>query len=148
MRNELLVPISCLLAVMLLLTLFPGCGSSKTTRAEGEPEYAPAIVDNLMSAFNEGKYAAFSKNFDTTMKQAVSESVFTEMHNTMKEKIGDYVSRKFISTGKEGVYTIVLYNAKFSKEPADVTVRFVFLESEESVLISGLLFDSPKLREQ
>jgi hypothetical protein len=134
------------LLAVLFFTVLPGCGPSKTARAEGEPEYAPAIVDEVMQAFNKGDYATYSKYFDTAMKRAVSESVFTQMRDTVIEKIGKYESREFVSTGKESVYTVVNYNANFSKEQ-DVSLKFVFLESGEDTLISGLWFNSPKLNE-
>jgi len=147
MRHKLPVFCLCLLTSVLIITAFSGCGPSETVRAEGEPEYAPVIADDLMQAFNKGDYETYSKDFDTAMKRAVSETVFEQMRATVMEKIGNYKSREFTGVEKDGVYTVVLYNAKFSKEPADVILKFVFLESGENTLVSGLWFDSPRLRD-
>jgi len=41
---------------------FPGCGLSKTVKAEDELEYAHVIADGLMYAFNKGDYETYSKD--------------------------------------------------------------------------------------
>jgi hypothetical protein len=40
---------------------------------------------------------------------------------------------------------VAIYRARFSQEDA-VKMRVVFLETEEGVLVSGLWFNSPKLK--
>jgi Protein of unknown function (DUF3887) len=138
--------------ITLFLTVLPGCSRQSTvatvTTAGGEPAYAPAIVDNLLQALNKDDYTAYTKDFDSAMKSAMPETVFEQTRAMIQDRIGEYVSRKYTDTQTQDGYTVVFYKAKFSKEPADVTMKFVFQESGGNALISGLWFDSPKLRGQ
>jgi hypothetical protein len=102
-----------------------------------------------LTALNSGDYAAFSKDFDEAMKKAIPETDFQEMAAAFDEKIGDYVSKKYVSRQDEvqKIYTVVIYQAEFTREPAGVKVTITFLETVGGeVLVSGLFFNSPKLR--
>jgi hypothetical protein len=154
MRDKLPVLCLSLLMILLLFTL-PGCSRQSTnttsvtsTTTGGEPAYAPAIVDNLLQALNKDDYAGYTKDFDSAMKSAMTETVFEQTYTTIQDRIGEYVSREYTDTQTQDGYTVVFYKAKFSKEPADVTMKFVFQESGGKALIAGLWFTSPKLSGQ
>ena len=142
-RNGLII-----LTAVLLITLFSGCSESKPTEVIAGPEYAGAITEEILLALNTGDYAVYTKNFDEAMEKAMQEPVFSQMREFFQKKIGLYESKKISKVEVGDVYTTVVYKAKFSDEPKDVTVTIVFLETEDKVLVSGLWFDSPKLREQ
>ena len=76
----------------------------------------------------------------------MTEAVFVETNAVIKSKIGDYVSKEFWKVESKDQYTIVYYKAKFTDEPADVTVKVVFQEINGVPKVSGLWFDSPELR--
>ena len=139
-----------LLAVLTMLTLtVAGCGESEEpAKQSNEPGYAEAIVDSIMQAFNDGDYADYSEHFDEAMKIALNETVFKGTRDFIRARIGDYVSRKFVeSQAAQEIYTVVIYQAKFSEENA-VKVTITFLETDDYVYVSGLYFDSTKLRAQ
>jgi hypothetical protein len=108
--------------------------------------YAEPTTDNVLNGYNSGDYALFSKNFDTVMLQAETEAVFHQTRSQIMSKIGKYVSRQTPSVVKQNNMVIVFYNARFEQEEG-VTVRVVFQPSGEYKL-TGLWFDSPKLRQQ
>ena len=108
--------------------------------------YADPITEQILVAMNENDYAKYSEDFDQTMKNAMTEAVFDETNAVIRSKIGDYVSKEFWKAESKDQYTIVHYKAKFTDEPADVTVRVVFQEINGEMKVSGLWFDSPELR--
>ncbi len=108
--------------------------------------YADPITEQILVAMNKDDYAMYSEDFDQTMKNAMTESVFVETNAVIKSKIGDYVSKEFWKAESKDQYTIVHYKAKFTDEPADVIARVVFQEIGGEIKVSGLWFDSPELR--
>ncbi len=108
--------------------------------------YADPVTEQILVAMNGIDYAMYSEDFDQTMKNAMTEAVFDETNAAIKSKIGNYVSKEFWKAESKDQYTIVHYKAKFTDEPADVTVRVVFQEINGEMKVSGLWFDSPELR--
>jgi hypothetical protein len=149
MHRSTLIAVVGIASVLLLMASLPGCGKSEEPAVTpSEPEYAAAIVDGIMQAFNAGDYAAYSEHFDEAMKKALNETVFRETGDFIRKKIGDYISREVTQVKVEEIYTTVVYKAKFTDEPEDVKVTVSFLETEDYVFVSGMWFDSPKLRGQ
>lgn len=137
-----------LFAVCLLLVLGSGCSKKAGVSVDQQSvlSYADPIVDNLLAGFNEGNYAKFSKDFDDRMKTALPEAAFTQMRQSIISKIGRYKSRAVAKVQKQGPATLVIYNAEFERE-SGVEVKAVFTKIGEKNLVSGLFFNSPKLRE-
>ena len=135
------------IVLMLLALAMAGCGESEEpVENSGEPEYACEIMDKILEAFNDGDYAAYSERFDEAMKKALNETVFNGTRDFVRARIGDYVSREFVESQEaQEIYTVVIYQAKFSEEDA-VKITVTFLETDDYVYVSGLYFDSPKLR--
>ena len=109
--------------------------------------YADPITEDTLMSINENDYVKFSQHFDEVMKNAIPEANFVQLSATLKQMIGDYVSKEFWKVEEQGIFAIVYYKAKFTKESGDVVVKVVFQEIEEEMYVSGLWFDSPKLRE-
>jgi len=131
-----------------LVVLVSGCAKKPEIDVSEVRAYADPITENALLAMNENDYAKFSEHFDETMKKAMPEAVFNQAIPAIKAKIGDYVSKDFWKVEKKGAYTIVYYKAKYTEEPADVIVTVSFQEIEGEMYISGLLLNSPKLREK
>jgi hypothetical protein len=62
-------------------------------------------------------------------------------------KIGKYVSRQMTTVIEQKPFRTVVYDARFEQEE-HVTVRVVYNVAGDRPLVSGLWFDSPKLRQQ
>ncbi|MDE3090260.1 MAG: DUF3887 domain-containing protein [Chloroflexota bacterium] len=108
--------------------------------------YSEAQTDSLMKAINSNDYAAFSRDLNDAMKSAINADGLVNMRTKVNDKIGNYVSRQVSSVLQTGDNVAVIYLAKFENDDA-VTVRVVF-EMAEPHRISGLWFDSAKLRQQ
>ena len=107
--------------------------------------FSEAETDNLMKGINNDDYAAFSRDLNDRMKNAITETGLTNMRIKVNAKIGNYVSRQVESVTQSGNFVTVIYSARFENED-QVTVRVIF-EAAEPHRISGLWFDSPKLRQ-
>ena len=108
--------------------------------------YSESKTDNLMQAINGNDYAAFSRDLNDAMKNAIPNDGLANMRTKVNGKIGNYVARQVSSVLQTGNDIAVIYLAKFESDDA-VTMRVVF-EAAEPHRISGLWFDSAKLRQQ
>ena len=141
--------LAALLAAALILS---ACGGAQTVTLSGKARddvlaYSEPLTDNLLAAMNEANYTRFVLNFDETMKKAVTEKAFQDMLSSTGSKLGAYQTREVATVEDTGAYMRVTYTAKFANEDG-VTVRVVFSDGTSDHLISGLWFDSPKLRQK
>jgi hypothetical protein len=134
------------------LLLLAACGPISQTYGDQRDEvlaYAEPKVDNLMAALNAGDYAAFVRDYNEVMLKATDEKAFDGLRTLLQSKIGNYVSRQVTNveqvTENKQQFIRVVYSAKFENED-NVTVRVVFDDTADHP-ISGLWFDSPKLRQ-
>ena len=136
------LPIILIVAVLVISTLIISCSPPKP-----EPPYASEITENVLTGLNQSDFARFSRDFDEAMKKAFTEQVFTQTRDLIKSKVGDYQSKQYLKTEEKKPYTTVYYKAQYTNEPDGVIVRIVFQEIGGKPLVSGLWFDSPKLRQ-
>ena len=139
-----------LIAIVAIVAMVMVTGSIEKNQVDVDQvrQYADPITENILLAMNEDNYTRYSEHFDQGMKNATPEAVFNETNVVIKSKIGDYVSKDFWKVKCEDQYTTVYYNASFTEEPEDVAVTVAFLEVAREMKVSGLLLDSPKLREK
>ncbi|MBN1455116.1 MAG: DUF3887 domain-containing protein [Methanomicrobia archaeon] len=123
-----------------------GCLNQTPVDIDQVRSYADPITENILIATTENNYTKYSEHFDATMKNALPESLFLETNAMIKSKIGTYDSKEFWKAERKNQYIIVYYKARFTQEPAAVIVKVVFQELEGDMKISGLWFDSPRLR--
>lgn len=136
-----------ILILIFALTILSGCGNNINT---GDVRnYSDSILENILISGNLRNYNDYSKDFSDNMKAALTEDLFNKNNALVKDKIGEYVSKDFIkvNTKKEkGInYIIVIYNAKYSKEPQGALVSITFKEKDENHKVEGLFMTSPKL---
>ncbi|SPF53590.1 hypothetical protein SBF1_6830001 [Candidatus Desulfosporosinus infrequens] len=71
---------------------------------------------------------------------------------TFDSKIGDYEGKTFsgaTTTTKDNMtLTVVVYTAKYSKEPNGVQITITFSDSNGKKIIEGLYLNSPNLQKQ
>jgi hypothetical protein len=109
--------------------------------ALGEP-----LADALFQGLDEENYTLFSRDFDSAMKKALDENAFHEMVQTFSAKIGRYQSRDVEKVEMIDTLYVITYQVTFENENP-VSMR-LSLRLEETLLVAGLYFDSPKLREE
>lgn len=101
-------------------------------------EIADFMTENILIAMNENNYSDFSKEFDEKMKNALNEAKYQETMPAIKDEIGNYISKEFISVTQKDQYTIVVYKASFS-EPVDVYVKNILSVNNGKYYVSGFL---------
>lgn len=106
--------------------------------------YTEPMTTNLLTAIDDRDYAAFSRDLDDKMKSAITADGLIAMRAKVSDKIGKYISRQVTSVTPSGNFITVIYTARFENDDP-VTVRVSF-EAAEPHRISGLFFDSAKLR--
>jgi len=108
--------------------------------------FAGLITDNLLQGFNDRDYHTLSRDFDEQMKALFTQPVFEQMQRMIEAKIGRYRSRVPAHIQKKGPYRVVVYRAEFDREK-EVELTLSFMKYGNRNLVSGLWFNSPKLRE-
>lgn len=140
-----------LLLCLMMACSLAACGNkvdSKVVR-----QYADGMTENMLLAYNEDNYEQYIADVNSQFKAAVTEDKMKEGNEMVRGKIGDYVpgSKKFkdaVKTSEKGKkYLVVRYNAEFTDETEDVLVTMIF-DDNESHQVSGMFFNSPKLRQR
>lgn len=108
--------------------------------------YADPIAANALEGFNAGDHAQLARNFNEVMKNQFTPAVFEQTRQLILGKVGRYRSGEAAMVLKRGPYRMVQYAVEFERE-SGVTVTFSFLDYQGALLLAGLWFDSPKLRE-
>ncbi len=138
------------ISLFLVLALVFAFGCAAKVDVSEVRSYADSMSENLLTAINGKNYEMFSRDFDSAMENAVSKSKFSTLLAQINGKIGAYIpnSKEFERAYKSGKFMNVVYKAKFTNETSSVTVRIVFDEVNGKHKISGLWFDSPKLKQE
>jgi hypothetical protein len=139
-----------LITLIMILGILGGCAASPRALEGAEREavlaYAEPKVDNELAALNANDYEAFIKDYDETMKEVITSEKFANLVTSVSTKLGKYLSREVTAVTAVGEDIIlVIYSADFENEE-DVMVKLAFQPGGEH-LITGIWFDSPKLRE-
>ena len=146
MKNKWIV----LVGLLLLAALASACSSVSLPLNGADRDavlaYSEAKTDNLMQAMNANDLAAFSRDLNDKMKGAFTADSFAGMQSKVGGKIGKYVSRQVSSVLQTGDNVTVIYAARFENE--DQVVIRVSFETAAPHRVSGLYFDSAKLRAQ
>jgi hypothetical protein len=146
MTPEMFKKYMIFMAVALLIVSFSGCSKSDDVAAKA-PAYASAITETMLLALNTSDYGSYILAVDADMFSRNTQKTFTDYAEFVQKRIGSYKSKKVSEVKVEGERTTVIYTAKYSKEPAGVTVTIIFNGSGESVSVVDLWLNSPKLWE-
>jgi len=135
--------IHLLLLVGLVFSLLAACGPQETVLGEEDADAVLAFseekTDNLLAGMKVGDYAAFSRDFDQQMLDAMTEAQFEALKTDRDATLGAYISRQVNRVVQTGDFYAVFYDAKFEKDDA-VAMRVVFRVAEPNQ-VSGLWFN-------
>lgn len=146
MFKKISVKISILF--LCIMIIFPFAGCSQNDSDQEFIIFSETASENYLIAVNNRDFDAFSKNLSNEMKELLPEAEFLNLVNQIEGIIGNYIegSRDFTKTEKESGYITIVYNAKYTNEPAGVEVRIVLQKVDGIIQIAGSFFNSPKLR--
>ena len=137
--------------VILVGASLSGCaGGDKLT--ESDVIYAAPLVDNVLAGIKDNNYSEFARDMSDTAKSQVTQSNFGTLVNMLQTKIGDYESRTFSGAStviqNNVVYTVIVYNAKYTKETASVLITVTLNDNNGKKQIDQFILNSPNLRKQ
>jgi len=135
------IGISVLAVAALGLLITAALAAPVGTKDRQVKALAEPILDNLMKGFNQGDYAQFSKNFDQTMRETITEKNFQQVRDDLLKKWGKYKSKKFLGFLNQETYTIILWKAAFADTKRDVLIKLVLSKSQDKIFVSGLWFE-------
>jgi len=104
-------------------------------RAIAEP-----IIDSILDGMKTGDYAKFSKDFDDTMKEALTKEKFASTNQQLRSQMGNYKSREYIGFLNKGKMTIVMWKGKFDGTEDDILIKLVLSKRGDKNYVTGLWF--------
>jgi len=135
---------ACILAIIIgsvtACSSIPPTSTSSTTTTTDETAsiraYADPATQTTLEGLSENDLAKYTQFADAQFKAALTQEVFDKTSALLKNQLGDFVTIIFLSTEKQDTYTIVHYQAKYTKGEAGV--RMVLNQDH---LISGQWFE-------
>jgi len=126
-----------LATVLLSISTFGGVigKTDKGVRTIAEP-----ILDSILEGFKTSDYTKYSKDFDDTLKGAISQKKISEVNHQIKSSIGNYRSREYLGFLTKGRMTVVLWRGRFGKSEDDVLIRLVVSKRGNKYLVTGPWF--------
>lgn len=133
-KIRLLIGIAVLVIALSAVPVLSACGQVA--------EYSDPIAENLLVSMNNGDYASFSKDFDTSLLAEAPEDVFNDMRAAIMDQLGKYLvgSKDMTGVNIENGITTAVYQVDFEKAE-DFQVRFVYQEIGGEMKLVGFWFD-------
>ncbi len=107
---------------------------------ESVSNIAEPLLDNILEAFAENDYEKYSKDFDATLKESISEKKFFEVDEHFEGALGNYLSREYLGHLVKGKMSVVLWKARYDRSEDDVLIKLVVSKREDKYLVTGLWF--------
>jgi hypothetical protein len=101
---------------------------------------ANPILDAVLTGFNDGNYALYSKYFGPTLKDAITAKKFSRVRADILKNLGKYQSRTYLGFLNKGNFTVVLWRGHFSATKDDVLIKLVLSKRGDQVQVAGLWF--------
>ena len=129
-----------ILVLIVLLAAIPAAAAFIGTNNDQVKAVAEPILDNLLTGFNKGNYAQYSKDFDATLREAIPEGKFKQVREDILKKLGTYKSKKYLGFLNQQAYTVVLWKGAFAGTKDDVLIKLVLSKRQDKVVVTGLWF--------
>lgn len=138
------IKFTALFALLIIAVLASACGSapaddSKVTSVLTEAE-ATTIAENALNALNSGDYAAWSRDWDDSMKSAIDEKAFLQYREQALAQAGRFQSILSVEMGPSKqadsvrwVFTCQFENAK---------VRFIMAFPKDGKLANTVMTEA------
>ncbi len=131
----------CLLTLTVVFLLLSPATAAVIAQNDADVQaIAEPILDTVLTGFNNGNYSLYSRDFDATLKDAVTEKKFFKVRANILKKLGKYESRTYLGFLQKGNFTVVLWRGRFSDSDDDVLIKLVLSKRGDKVLVTGLWF--------
>jgi len=128
------------LLVLLLVLAFPAAAAFIGQTDQQVQAAAEPILDNLLAGFNKGDYAQYAKDFDDTLREAMSAQKFQQVRAQLLKKLGKHQEKKFFGFLNQERYTVILWKGKFAGTSDDVLIKLVLSKRQDRIVVVGLWF--------
>lgn len=132
--------VSALIMGALLFLAFPAAADFVGQTNEQVQAVATPILDNLLEGFNQGKYDQYARDFDDTLREAISQKKFQQVRSELLKKLGKYQDKQYLGFLNQQRYTIVLWKGKFSGSKDDILIKLVLSKRKDHTVVVGLWF--------
>jgi len=127
--------------MVILLTLLGGVIACKSSPPSTPDEsairaYADPATETTLQGLSENNLAKYTQYANSEFKAAVTQEILDKTATQINSQLGAYVSKEFLKTEEQDGYTIVHYEAKYSK--GEVGIRMVF---DKNHLVAGQWFE-------
>jgi len=107
-------------------------GTDEQIRATAEP-----ILEKVLDGFFSGDYSRYTRDFDTTAREAATEEKFRAVRMGILERLGESKSRTYLGSLRKGRMTLVLWKGRFTGTQDDVPIKLALTRREERVFVTG-----------
>jgi hypothetical protein len=101
---------------------------------------AEPVLDMILAGMKAEDYAMYSKDFDQTMKEALTEETFLAANKQILESMGEYKSHKYLGFLNKGEMTVILWKGTFDKTDDHLLIKLTLSKREDKCLVTGLWF--------
>jgi hypothetical protein len=129
-----------ILIVLVFIPLLVSCATPKPASLSNDQ--VGQVTSAVLKSIDEGNFQNFTQNFSAPMKEAFTESKFTEMQALLNKAAGKYSSCGQPSLSNSQGYVAYRFICKYELEDVVVTVTFQIAGDK----VEGLFFDSVNLR--
>lgn len=100
-------------------------------------ETAEKLAGSVLEGIKKKDYKEFSKNMTYEMKSTITQDKFKILLKRFENELGDYESRQYLGTLKQGPLKVALWKAKFSKTNNELLLRLVIGELDGKPKVFG-----------
>lgn len=101
---------------------------------------ADPLLDNILEGFEKNDYPLYSRDFDDTLLDMVTDAKFQETDSWLENNLGKYQSRQYLGFLQKGKMTVILWKGRFDKSSDDILIRLVVSKRRGKDLVTGLWF--------
>ena len=109
--------------------------NDEQVRAIAEP-----IMDTILEGLNRGDYLQYSRDFDMTLKEAITRDRFADIQKDINAQFGEYLFREYLGFLNREAFTIVLWKGVFGKTKDEVLIKLVISERNGRYQVTGLWY--------
>lgn len=131
-----------LLTVMFLFFMcFQAHGAVIGTTDEEVKYNAEPMLDDIMNGLNSNDYNKYAKDFDATLKEAITVEKFHEVRETIIETLGSYLYSEYLGFVNKNKFTIAFWKGSFDKTEDEILIKLVVSKRGGDYLVTGLWFE-------
>ena len=101
---------------------------------------AEPVLDNILSGFELNEYEVYARDFDATLREAVSQQKFKETKAWLDQALGPCLDKEYLGYLNQGQMTVVLWKGKFNRTENDVLIKLVMSKRGAEYFVTGLWF--------